>query len=71
MQKKMTTKKIRQFKLKEEKRYLQMLTCYDFQTAQMLSETDVDIVFVGDSLSTLLIAFCEMASLCCSGVISG
>lgn len=36
---------------------LQMLTCYDFQTAQMLSETDVDMLLVGDSLGNVMLGY--------------
>ena len=36
---------------------LQMLTCYDFQTAQMLSETDIDMLLVGDSLGNVMLGY--------------
>jgi len=32
-----------------------MLTCYDFQTAQMLNTTDVDMLLVGDSLGNVML----------------
>jgi 3-methyl-2-oxobutanoate hydroxymethyltransferase len=32
-----------------------MLTCYDFQTAQMLDETGVDLLLVGDSLGNVIL----------------
>lgn len=34
---------------------LQMLTCYDFQTAQMLNNTDIDLLLVGDSLGNVML----------------
>ncbi|MDH4469218.1 MAG: 3-methyl-2-oxobutanoate hydroxymethyltransferase [Bacteriovoracaceae bacterium] len=34
---------------------ISMLTCYDFQTAQMLNETDVDLILVGDSLGNVIL----------------
>lgn len=36
---------------------LQMLTCYDFQTAQMLNETDLDLILVGDSLGNVMLGY--------------
>lgn len=51
----MTTKKIRQHKHATSGKYLQMLTCYDFQTAQMLSETALDMILVGDSLGNVIL----------------
>lgn len=50
-----TTKTIRPFKKQNEGRFLEMLTCYDFQMAQMLNETPVDIVLVGDSLGNVIL----------------
>ena len=34
---------------------LQMLTCYDYQSAQMLNETELDIILVGDSLGNVIL----------------
>jgi len=34
---------------------LSMLTCYDFQTAQLLNETDLDIILVGDSVGNVIL----------------
>lgn len=34
---------------------LQMLTCYDYQTAQMLNTTDIDLLLVGDSLGNVML----------------
>ena len=53
----LTTKKIRQHKLSTEGRPLQMLTCYDFQNAKMLNETDLDLVLVGDSLGNVILGY--------------
>lgn len=36
---------------------LQMLTCYDYQTAQMLNETDIDLLLVGDSLGNVMLGY--------------
>ena len=36
---------------------LSMLTCYDFQTAQMLDETDLDLILVGDSLGNVILGY--------------
>lgn len=53
MNSKLNTRKIRSFKNKEHK--LQMLTCYDYQTARMLNETDLDMILVGDSLGNVVL----------------
>ena len=55
--KKLDTRKIRNFKKKTEKKALSMLTCYDFQTAQMLNETSLDLILVGDSLGNVMLGF--------------
>lgn len=34
-----------------------MLTCYDFQSAQMLNETEVDFLLVGDSLGNVMLGY--------------
>ena len=34
---------------------LQMLTCYDYQNARMLDETELDIILVGDSLGNVIL----------------
>lgn len=36
---------------------LSMLTCYDFQTAQMLDETELDLILVGDSLGNVILGY--------------
>ena len=53
--KSMTTRNLRSFKKKDHARSLQMLTCYDFQTAQLLSETTIDMILVGDSLGNVIL----------------
>ncbi len=34
---------------------ISMLTCYDFQTAQLLNESQVDMILVGDSLGNVVL----------------
>lgn len=36
---------------------IQMLTCYDFQTAQLYNETDLDLVLVGDSVGNVVLGY--------------
>jgi 3-methyl-2-oxobutanoate hydroxymethyltransferase len=36
---------------------LQVLTCYDFQTAALLNETDLDMILVGDSLGNVILGY--------------
>lgn len=55
--KKHTTRTLRHFKLSDKKSALQMLTCYDFQTAQMLNETELDMILVGDSLGNVILGY--------------
>ncbi len=40
-----------------ERKPLQMLTCYDFQTAQLLNETELDLILVGDSLGNVILGY--------------
>jgi len=54
---KLNTRRIRSFKKEETKHSLQMLTCYDFQTAQMLDETSLDLILVGDSLGNVVLGY--------------
>lgn len=49
--KKLTTRDLRKMTK------LQMLTCYDYQTAQLLNATDVDLLLVGDSLGNVVLGF--------------
>ncbi len=53
----LNTRKIRKRKLHKGKAPMSMLTCYDFQTAQMLSETHIDLLLVGDSLGNVVLGY--------------
>ncbi len=39
---------------KKGKEKITMLTCYDYLTARILEETEIDIILVGDSLGTVI-----------------
>ncbi|MDC1175672.1 3-methyl-2-oxobutanoate hydroxymethyltransferase [Bacteriovoracaceae bacterium] len=54
---KLNTRKIKANKVSEGKLPLQMLTCYDFQTAQLFNETEVDMLLVGDSLGNVILGY--------------
>lgn len=54
---KLDTRKIRSFKKSKEKKSLQMLTCYDYQTARMLDETTLDLILVGDSVGNVVLGY--------------
>jgi 3-methyl-2-oxobutanoate hydroxymethyltransferase len=51
------TRKIRSHKLAKTNKSLQMLTCYDFQTACLLDQTDLDLILVGDSLGNVVLGY--------------
>lgn len=51
------TRKIRANKISKGSNSLQMLTCYDFQTAQLLNDTQVDLLLVGDSLGNVILGY--------------
>lgn len=36
---------------------LQVLTCYDFQMAQLFNETDLDMILVGDSVGNVVLGY--------------
>lgn len=36
---------------------LQVLTCYDFQTACMLNQTNLDMILIGDSLGNVMLGY--------------
>jgi 3-methyl-2-oxobutanoate hydroxymethyltransferase len=55
--KKLNTRNIRSFKRSQQDRTLQMLTCYDFQTASLLNETELDLILVGDSLGNVILGY--------------
>lgn len=42
---------------KSKGKNLQVLTCYDFQTAQIFNETDLDMILVGDSLGNVMLGY--------------
>jgi 3-methyl-2-oxobutanoate hydroxymethyltransferase len=54
---KLDTRKIRAMKKKTTKVALQMLTCYDFQTAQLLNDTTLDLILVGDSVGNVVLGY--------------
>jgi 3-methyl-2-oxobutanoate hydroxymethyltransferase len=54
---KLNTRKIRKYKLQDNLKPLQMLTCYDYQTAQILNETSLDMILVGDSLGNVVLGY--------------
>lgn len=53
----LTTREIRKRKLVSGAQALQMLTCYDFQTAQMLAATTIDLILVGDSVGNVVLGY--------------
>lgn len=54
---KLDTRKIRAFKKATAGKALQMLTCYDFQMAQLLNETEIDLILIGDSVGNVVLGF--------------
>lgn len=54
---KMNTRQLRVFKKAKANRTLQMLTCYDFQTAQIMNETALDMILIGDSLGNVILGY--------------
>ncbi len=42
---------------KSKQKNLQVLTCYDFQTAILLNQTDLDMILVGDSLGNVMLGY--------------
>lgn len=54
---KLDTRKIRSSKKLATGKTLQMLTCYDFQMAQLLNETNVDLLLIGDSVGNVVLGF--------------
>lgn len=51
-------KKLNVRDLKKSKQgHLQMLTCYDYQTAALLNETDLEMILVGDSLGNVVLGY--------------
>ncbi len=42
---------------KAKQQHLQVLTCYDFQTATLLNQTDLDMILVGDSVGNVMLGY--------------
>ncbi len=57
MKKILTTKKIRKNKVGKGSEPLQMLTCYDYQNACLLDNTELDLILVGDSLGNVVLGY--------------
>ncbi len=55
--KKFTRNSLSSYKADRENSPLQMLTCYDYPTACILNETDIDIILVGDSLGNTVLGY--------------
>jgi 3-methyl-2-oxobutanoate hydroxymethyltransferase len=53
----LTTRNIKKRKLRDGHAPLSMLTCYDFQTAQMLDQTPLDMILVGDSVGNVILGY--------------
>jgi len=53
----LNTRKIRKRKLHTGSKPLTMLTAYDFQTAQMLNQTTIDLLLVGDSVGNVVLGY--------------
>ena len=49
-------------KMKEEKKKIVMLTAYDYFTAKLMDEANVDIVLVGDSVGMVQLGFSDTLS---------
>jgi len=54
---KLNTRQLRIFKKATAGRPLHMLTCYDYQTSQMLNETALDMILIGDSLGNVILGY--------------
>jgi 3-methyl-2-oxobutanoate hydroxymethyltransferase len=52
-----TIRFLKKFKAHKDQRYLNMLTCYDYQTAQLLNDSEVDMILVGDSLGNVILGY--------------
>lgn len=53
----LNTRKIKKRKLHQGKKPISMLTAYDYQTAQMLAQTDLDMLLVGDSVGNVVLGY--------------
>lgn len=55
--KKHTVRSILKSKKNKGAKPLQMLTCYDYQTAKLLSETELDMLLIGDSVGNVILGY--------------
>lgn len=53
----LTTREIRKRKIQSGAKALQMLTCYDYQSAKMLARTSLDMILVGDSVGNVVLGY--------------
>lgn len=53
----LTTREIRKRKINTGAKALQMLTCYDYQSAKMLAATSLDMILVGDSVGNVVLGY--------------
>ena len=49
-------------KVKAEKRPITMVTCYDYTSAKLLNQSEIDVVLVGDSLAMVMHGFTSTLS---------
>jgi len=54
---KINTRKVKSHKTAKGKAPLSMLTAYDFQTAQLLNESELDMILVGDSVGNVILGY--------------
>lgn len=52
-----TTRNLSIHKIHRGQRPLSMLTCYDYQSAQILAETNLDMILVGDSVGNVILGY--------------
>ena len=58
MNKKLNTRILKSYKRSADNpAFLNMLTCYDFQTAQLMNQSSVDMILVGDSLGNVVLGY--------------
>lgn len=53
----LTTREIRKRKVANGGKPLEMLTCYDYQSAKMLAATSLDMILVGDSAGNVMLGY--------------
>lgn len=54
---KLNTREIRKRKLHLGRKPMSMLTCYDYQTAKLLNDTELDLILVGDSVGNVILGY--------------